>query len=506
MSVYMINDDKGNMVLFNGSEKNPKATDIFAVIRDDDLEEGNYNKYILFYKDFDDLTKEEQRYYKTILDRIEKIITDGKMNDKVNEQLYKVIERYLDKSTKQKGIGLSNACWKGYEAIGMKKKGKKLVPNCVPMKDEGLFNIITLKDGRRGIMKDNKFIEIMRGKGATASFLETSSYKNYMRLRRLLDDFITELENNTNRTPEQIDLLRELIRLKNQTSIFNNDRSNYNDADLDERALHIQFALENMDLIHIPIAETNNMLIQAQEVEPIFWLEDHASTEDVNRVLSANEIRDVEGVGIHKTENYYIQSVVFEKNMFSLKEARKWLKENNYVSKKPDITDTQIRFRQVNPKYIENKGFDRFRTKKLGKKSGISLIIAYKNKMKGGAVPPNNERGRRRMPIVNIERVREDQLQAANIRDLNDRLEEILDYIESSDYENIYYNTTPTTELEGRLVNASYRLINNVTIFLNTLDDYQNNPVNNYTRMFRIMLRINEDIDRYENIRNEYLN
>lgn len=23
-------------------------------------------------------------------------------------------------------------CWKGYEQIGMKKKGKKKVPNCVP--------------------------------------------------------------------------------------------------------------------------------------------------------------------------------------------------------------------------------------------------------------------------------------------------------------------------------------------------------------------------------------
>ena len=31
------------------------------------------------------------------------------------------------------GKGLDNACWKGYEAIGMKKKGKKLVPNCVPV-------------------------------------------------------------------------------------------------------------------------------------------------------------------------------------------------------------------------------------------------------------------------------------------------------------------------------------------------------------------------------------
>ena len=30
----------------------------------------------------------------------------------------------------------SEACWDGYEAKGMKKKGKKMVPNCVPVKEE----------------------------------------------------------------------------------------------------------------------------------------------------------------------------------------------------------------------------------------------------------------------------------------------------------------------------------------------------------------------------------
>lgn len=29
--------------------------------------------------------------------------------------------------------GLKSACWAGYEAVGMKKKGKKMVPNCVPV-------------------------------------------------------------------------------------------------------------------------------------------------------------------------------------------------------------------------------------------------------------------------------------------------------------------------------------------------------------------------------------
>jgi len=29
---------------------------------------------------------------------------------------------------------MKNPCWKGYEAIGMKKKDGKTVPNCVPKK------------------------------------------------------------------------------------------------------------------------------------------------------------------------------------------------------------------------------------------------------------------------------------------------------------------------------------------------------------------------------------
>ena len=32
--------------------------------------------------------------------------------------------------------GLKSACWKGYEAVGMKSKGGKKVPNCVPVKKD----------------------------------------------------------------------------------------------------------------------------------------------------------------------------------------------------------------------------------------------------------------------------------------------------------------------------------------------------------------------------------
>ena len=31
---------------------------------------------------------------------------------------------------------LMEKCWKGYTQKGMKKKGKKTVPNCIPTKDK----------------------------------------------------------------------------------------------------------------------------------------------------------------------------------------------------------------------------------------------------------------------------------------------------------------------------------------------------------------------------------
>ena len=41
-------------------------------------------------------------------------------------------EKAVDKVTSP--AKLKSACWDGYEAIGMKKKGGRKVPNCVPKK------------------------------------------------------------------------------------------------------------------------------------------------------------------------------------------------------------------------------------------------------------------------------------------------------------------------------------------------------------------------------------
>jgi hypothetical protein len=72
---------------------------------------------------------------------------------------------------------------------------------------------------------------------------------------------------------------------------------------------------------------------------------------------------------------YLVQSILFNKSKWDLKESRKWLRENGYKSTKVDEKEHFLRFRQVDPTKLEKRGFY-FRTKKLGN-SGIEFIIAY---------------------------------------------------------------------------------------------------------------------------------
>ena len=49
---------------------------------------------------------------------------------------------------------LSEACWKGYRQYGMKKKGKRQVPNCVPVDEE------IVQEVGEGSVKPYKFEEV----------------------------------------------------------------------------------------------------------------------------------------------------------------------------------------------------------------------------------------------------------------------------------------------------------------------------------------------------------
>ena len=78
-------------------------------------------------------------------------------------------------------------------------------------------------------------------------------------------------------------------------------------------------------------------------------------------------------------DNYKIQSVLINNNIYTLDEATQWIKDNKFKIKQIDITDNYYRFRQLNPKYIERLGYNKYITKKLHPNNNdIELIIAYK--------------------------------------------------------------------------------------------------------------------------------
>ena len=74
--------------------------------------------------------------------------------------------------------------------------------------------------------------------------------------------------------------------------------------------------------------------------------------------------------------DYKVQSIVFEKDMIHLQEALDWVVSHGDKVKKIDETDTQYRFRQLDPTYLKRKGFTEYRTKKLNEI--VSLILVYK--------------------------------------------------------------------------------------------------------------------------------
>ena len=74
--------------------------------------------------------------------------------------------------------------------------------------------------------------------------------------------------------------------------------------------------------------------------------------------------------------DYKIQSILFDKSEINLQDAINWVISHKDKIKKIDETETQYRFRQLEPSYLKRKGFTEYRTKKLN--DIVSLVIAYK--------------------------------------------------------------------------------------------------------------------------------
>ena len=65
-----------------------------------------------------------------------------------------------------------------------------------------------------------------------------------------------------------------------------------------------------------------------------------------------------------------VQSIIFDKNKYTVEKAKKWLKSHGYKYGDVDEKQHHIRFRQVEP-----GKFKYFRTKEIA--DGIKLILGF---------------------------------------------------------------------------------------------------------------------------------
>lgn len=78
-------------------------------------------------------------------------------------------------------------------------------------------------------------------------------------------------------------------------------------------------------------------------------------------------------------DKYMIQSILFDKELWTATKARRWLKRHGHkLLKGADITQNYIRFRLHNPR----EGHI-YRTHNLGKANGIKLILEYEDSQEG---------------------------------------------------------------------------------------------------------------------------
>ena len=86
---------------------------------------------------------------------------------------------YLDSGEHDVHGSMNEACWKGYKQVGMKKKGKKMVPNCVAVKEGISFDVGKPSRGAGALTPDAaaqlgpKAVDLQKKKAAAVSLPST---------------------------------------------------------------------------------------------------------------------------------------------------------------------------------------------------------------------------------------------------------------------------------------------------------------------------------------------
>lgn len=129
-----VNDESGMFLYFEWQMTDMGDYDVFAeVVSEDDLRE-----ILDDYDSEEELAEEKSELAKGIEDESGEHGMSKKEAQKTAKDHLKKDSKYYSKLEK---IGLEekkDPCWDGYEMVGMKKKGKKKVPNCVPVAEATL--------------------------------------------------------------------------------------------------------------------------------------------------------------------------------------------------------------------------------------------------------------------------------------------------------------------------------------------------------------------------------
>ena len=114
--------DESAIHLTNKAKLSLYKKSVNSGISADILEEVYYRGYTTWNESFDG-TPEQFGF-----DRVNSFIAGGFAAEKLDADLMEKVKEPTGK--------LKNACWTGYTAVGMKMKGGRKVPNCVPVKEE----------------------------------------------------------------------------------------------------------------------------------------------------------------------------------------------------------------------------------------------------------------------------------------------------------------------------------------------------------------------------------
>ena len=72
-----------------------------------------------------------------------------------------------------------------------------------------------------------------------------------------------------------------------------------------------------------------------------------------------------------------VQSIIFNSDKFTLKDAVNFLAKHNYKFSKMDKTKNYLRFRQIEPAVLRREGYNKYINKEVT--DGINFILAYKH-------------------------------------------------------------------------------------------------------------------------------